>query len=56
MDVNILAGTVEWITRRPLGYLVASIDGDEARTAEAIRLFEENGVEVEVLTDAEAAQ
>ena len=56
VDVNILAGTVEWIAQKPLGYLLAAIDGDEAHTAAAIRLFEENGVEVEVLSDAEAAQ
>ena len=41
VDVNILAGTVEWITQKPLGYLMAAIDGDETQTAAAIRLFEE---------------
>lgn len=56
VDMNIIAGTVEWIAQRPLGYLMVAIDGDESQTARAVRQLEENGVEVEVLSRAESAE
>lgn len=55
VDLNIIAGTIEWIAHRSLGYLVIAIDGEEHRVRQAIRRLEESGVEVEVLKDAGAA-
>ncbi|MBR1683713.1 MAG: methionine ABC transporter ATP-binding protein, partial [Clostridia bacterium] len=52
VDINIIAGNIEWIQGKPLGYLIVSVAEEGERLQMTIRALEENGVEVEVLENA----
>ncbi|MFT9497812.1 methionine ABC transporter ATP-binding protein [Anaerosolibacter sp.] len=52
VDVNILAGKIEWIQEKPIGKLTVEVDRNTVPLAQIIDYFEKNHVRVEVFNYA----